>query len=50
MRIIHVLADGSVKYDLTGYKIKPDTAREFYNVLARINRGGVNEKKNQNKD
>lgn len=49
MRIIHVLADGSVKDDLTGYKIKPDTAREFYEVLAKI-RSGTNEKKNQDKD
>lgn len=37
MNIIHVLADGTVKDDITGYKVKPDTSREFYEILTKIN-------------
>lgn len=50
MKIIHVLADGSVKDDLTGYRVNPDTASEFYNVLSKICRGKTNEKTNKKKN
>lgn len=50
MKIIHVLADGSVKDDLTGYRVNPDTAGEFYNVLSKIFMNGTNEKKNEKKN
>ena len=44
MKIIHVLADGSVKEDLTGHRLNPDTAGEFYNVLSKICRSRSSEK------
>ena len=50
MKVIHVLADGSVKDDLTGYRVKPDTAGEFYNVLSRIYWSVANEKTNEKKN
>ena len=37
MRIVNILADGSVLEDLTGVLIKPDSAKDFYELLARIN-------------
>lgn len=37
MKIIHILADGTVKDDITGYKVPPNTSREFYNLLTKIN-------------
>ena len=43
MKIIHVLAVGSVKDDLTGYRIKPDTAGEFYETVKKIVRRKTNE-------
>ena len=45
MKVIHVLADGSVKDDLTGYRVNPDTAEEFYETLKRIARRQTNESK-----
>ena len=36
MKIINILADGSVKDDLTGYRVNPNTAGDFYNVLGKI--------------
>ena len=50
MKVIHVLADGSVKDDLTGYRVNPNTAGEFYNVLNRICVSGANEKTNEKKN
>ena len=43
MKVIHILANGSVKDDMTDYKIDPDAAREFYNVAVKIIRGGSDE-------
>lgn len=37
MKIIHVLADGSIKNDITGYILNPEMSREFYELLKRIN-------------
>lgn len=37
MKIIHVLADGSIKDDITGYMLNPEMSREFYELLKRIN-------------
>ncbi len=39
MKIINVLADGSVKDDLTGFLINPKTAKDFYEVMLKINGG-----------
>ena len=50
MKVIHVLADGSVKDDLTGYRVNPDMSEEFYNVLNRICGSGANEKTNEKKN
>lgn len=50
MKVIHVLSDGSVKDDLTGYRVKPDSATDFYKVLEKISRSGINEKKNEKKN
>jgi hypothetical protein len=50
MKVIHVLADGSVKDDLTGYEVKPEIAGDFYNVLSKIYRSGTNEKNNEKKN
>ena len=50
MKVVHVLADGSVKDDLTGYRVNPDTTGEFYNVLSRICGSGANEKTNEKKN
>lgn len=44
MKIIHVLADGTVKEDITGFKIKPESAGEFYDVLIKI---GAEKKKHK---
>ena len=43
MKIINVLADGSVKDDLTGFLINPKTAKDFYEVMQKIN-GGIKNK------
>lgn len=50
MKAIHVLADGSVKNDITGYRVSPDTSKEFYHVLSRIYGRGINEKKSEEKN
>ena len=39
MKIINVLADGSVKDDLTGFLINPKTAKDLYEVMLKINGG-----------
>ena len=39
MKIINVLADGSVKDDLTGFLINPKTTKDFYEVMLKINGG-----------
>lgn len=44
MRIIHILADGTVKDDITGHQVNPDMSGEFYHVLSRICRSCENEK------
>lgn len=45
MKIIHILADGTVKADLTGHVVKPDTAKDFYKILEKINRGDKSNEK-----
>ena len=50
MKVIHILADGSVNDDLTGYEVKPKIAGDFYNVLSRICGTKPNEKTNENKN
>lgn len=36
MKIIHVLSDGTVKNSIEGHKLKPENAKEFYEVLRRV--------------
>ena len=45
MKIINILADGSIKEDLTGYLVNPETAGDFYKVLKRISEVKKNGKK-----
>ena len=40
MKVVHVLADGTVKQDIRGYKVKPESVPEFYSLLKRINKNG----------
>lgn len=35
MKIIHVLSDGTVKDSIKGHKLKPENAKEFYEILRR---------------
>lgn len=35
MKVVHVLADGSIRDDITGYRVNPDT-KEFYSTLEKI--------------
>ena len=42
MRVTHVMADGTVKEDLTGHRIAD---KEFYHLLKRILEEQNNEKK-----
>lgn len=49
MRITHVLADGSVKTDITGHVVKVQEAKDFYEKLDSINRRILtNESKEKN--
>ena len=49
MRITHVLADGSVKADITGHVVKVQEAKDFYEKLGTINRRILtNESKEKN--
>lgn len=45
MKVVHVLADGTVKADISGHIIKPDTAKDFYKVLEKINKRGKSHEK-----
>lgn len=49
MNVIHVLADGTIKKDLTGYEINSSND-DFYRVLTKICRSSRNEEKNQNEN
>lgn len=49
MNVIHVLADGTIKKDLTGYEIN-SCIDDFYHVLTKIYRSRLNEEKNQNEN
>lgn len=40
MEITHVLSDGTVKHDITGYMVKPEKAEEFYSILLKIVENG----------
>lgn len=40
MNVVHVLADGTVKADISGHVIKPDMAKDFYKILENINKRG----------
>lgn len=35
MKIIHVLADGTVKQDIDGHQVNTEDAKEFYEILKR---------------
>ena len=49
MLITHVLADGSVKADITGHVVKVQEAKNFYEKLNSINRRILtNESKEKN--
>ena len=49
MHVILVLADGTIKKNLTGYEIN-SCIDDFYHVLTKIYRSSLNEEKNQNEN
>ena len=47
MNIIHVLADGTQKTDITGHVVKKKDAEALYEIFTRIKRRSQNEKKHK---
>ena len=43
MRITHILADGTVKENITGHVVKVEEAKNFYEKLNSVNRRILNQ-------
>lgn len=50
MNIIHVLADGTKKTDITGHVVKKTEAQPFYDILNKINRRQNHERTNNKQE